>query len=446
MRGKSSVDEYVAQLRAKGERFYFTDPPFPKMTNGTPALDKFVSAADAIGGFNPIEVMDVNTSGVAVVAWQRAPMVEYGRGPTPIPWSQLLTTLSNNAKPLREIRDSVSDPEPDMGWQTNVLNYRKIFVQERKAAQLLAAATVAALHETNYNEALEDLLALARMARMETNENTLVAQMVRVAISGLASSATWEALQSDGLTDAQWRQLQAEWGKVDLLKAIEQGFVGERLLCFNHMEMLRKGDTNAVNWNGGKIRWHDRFETMIWRATVAQQDELFYLKTLERYIDHCRSVSTGTPAVEVNKFFEEDIAKLNQLLSQPMTRFKYPFSTIAIPNFARASRTAFRNEVHRRLAVTAIGIKRYQLRHRKLPNSLQELVPEFCPDVLLDPMDWKPLRYRVNADGTFTLYSVGDNGLDDGGSAAGTITNLTTSWLDRSDIVWPKAAQTNSNN
>ena len=34
-------------------------------------------------------------------------------------------------------------------------------------------------------------------------------------------------------------------------------------------------------------------------------------------------------------------------------------------------------------------------------------------------MDGQPLRYRRNADGTFLLYSIGENGKDDGGNPSG---------------------------
>lgn len=51
-------------------------------------------------------------------------------------------------------------------------------------------------------------------------------------------------------------------------------------------------------------------------------------------------------------------------------------------------------------------------------------------------MSAKPLRYRLNADGSFTLYSVGEDGRDDGGdpnSASGT--NKFGLWEGR-DAVW----------
>ncbi|HXE42262.1 MAG TPA: hypothetical protein VN516_04475, partial [Candidatus Baltobacteraceae bacterium] len=72
-------------------------------------------------------------------------------------------------------------------------------------------------------------------------------------------------------------------------------------------------------------------------------------------------------------------------------------------------------EVAKSVTTTAIAIKRYQLQHNKLPDTLDKLMPEFLAAVPLDPIDGQPLRYRPNADGRFLLYSIGENGKDDGG-------------------------------
>jgi hypothetical protein len=43
------------------------------------------------------------------------------------------------------------------------------------------------------------------------------------------------------------------------------------------------------------------------------------------------------------------------------------------------------------------------------------LAPQFLSTVPIDPMSAKHLRYRLNGDGSFTLYSVGEGGRDDRG-------------------------------
>jgi hypothetical protein len=69
----------------------------------------------------------------------------------------------------------------------------------------------------------------------------------------------------------------------------------------------------------------------------------------------------------------------------------------------------------RRAALTACAVERYRLRHSfKLPEYLDQLVPEFLPAVPLDPFDGRPLRYSPTGEG-YVLYSVGPDKLDDGG-------------------------------
>jgi hypothetical protein len=102
-------------------------------------------------------------------------------------------------------------------------------------------------------------------------------------------------------------------------------------------------------------------------------------------------------------------------------------------------------ETSKQMAVTAIALKRYQLKHGNYPPDLNSLVPEYVPSVPLDPVDGQPLRYRLNADGTFLLYSVGENGKDDGGNPAWGTADVTTDyyhWQDSNalDWVWPQPA------
>jgi hypothetical protein len=90
---------------------------------------------------------------------------------------------------------------------------------------------------------------------------------------------------------------------------------------------------------------------------------------------------------------------------------------------------------------TAIALKRYQLRQGKMPTSLTALVPEYLEAVPRDLMDGQPLRYRLNADGSFVLYSVGEDAQDDGGDSrhvdSSTSQQRRDPWLGR-DWVWPQ--------
>jgi hypothetical protein len=101
-------------------------------------------------------------------------------------------------------------------------------------------------------------------------------------------------------------------------------------------------------------------------------------------------------------------------------------------------------EAAKQTVTAAMALKRYQLKHGDYPANLDALVPEFVSAVPFDPVDGQPLRYRLNADGTFVLYSVGENGVDDGGdpSLGKYVTGSNYYWenFQALDWVWPQPA------
>jgi hypothetical protein len=102
---------------------------------------------------------------------------------------------------------------------------------------------------------------------------------------------------------------------------------------------------------------------------------------------------------------------------------------------------AARTETHRNLVVTVLALERYRLRHGAYPPALSALVPELLRKTPRDFMDGQPLRYRANDDGTFLLYSIGDDGKDDGGDSTPTKNRSPVSFWNGRDYVWPAAAK-----
>jgi hypothetical protein len=63
---------------------------------------------------------------------------------------------------------------------------------------------------------------------------------------------------------------------------------------------------------------------------------------------------------------------------------------------------------------TLVAVERHRLAHAGLPETLDQLVPDYLAEVPVDPFDGRPLRYRRTDQG-FVVYSVGEDGKDDGG-------------------------------
>ena len=107
----------------------------------------------------------------------------------------------------------------------------------------------------------------------------------------------------------------------------------------------------------------------------------------------------------------------------------------------KATARAARIETQRELVATAIALKRFHLRHGRLPTDLKSMVPEFLPQTPRDFMDGRELRYRLKADGSFLLYSVNEDGKDDGGDATlPKDTQGRPNMINGRDMVWPMPA------
>ena len=96
----------------------------------------------------------------------------------------------------------------------------------------------------------------------------------------------------------------------------------------------------------------------------------------------------------------------------------------------------------RELAIGANALERYQLKHGHYPAELSALVPEFLVALPVDWMDGKPLRYRPTIVSRFTLWSLGENGVDDGGAPRRFVCPTEdwdrTHFFHTQDAVWPQ--------
>jgi hypothetical protein len=97
----------------------------------------------------------------------------------------------------------------------------------------------------------------------------------------------------------------------------------------------------------------------------------------------------------------------------------YHILDVASGNYeARDMGSAFeREDAVMRLLVAHLSLHAYRQEHGEWPESWADIEAENLPPLMGDPYDTagKPLRYRRTEDG-FNLYSVGPNGVDEGGT------------------------------
>ncbi|MEO7715432.1 MAG: hypothetical protein ABIY70_04480 [Capsulimonas sp.] len=94
-----------------------------------------------------------------------------------------------------------------------------------------------------------------------------------------------------------------------------------------------------------------------------------------------------------------------------------PMADILTPMFTGLPAMCDDDRTQNAFLEIALALHAYQLQHHDYPETLSALAPDLLPRLPDDPFaPGSPLRYQNNA-GTYTLYSVGPDGVDDGGKA-----------------------------
>lgn len=137
---------------------------------------------------------------------------------------------------------------------------------------------------------------------------------------------------------------------------------------------------------------------------LIDKDWVLYLKFYEQWI-------------EISKLpYREQLAKLNKMENdfESYCPLLHPGFWIILPS-RKISKINLRVISQLQCAETALAVEQYRLKYHRLPESLDALVPEFIDTVYLDPFDGEPLRYQLREEGGYTIYCIGEDGVDNGG-------------------------------
>jgi hypothetical protein len=440
----SKAERYLAGLRAQGEKVTFQELPGTEQAGTNAAYAAVLAVRSGLGGigFSPggMNYGIQPEPGRCEVSWKQ-PVVGAVSGRT-LAWEDLRAYVEQAESVLEPLRSALRTAPPQWGKRTNYLQQPVAdFVAIRNCAQWLGAATLSALHEGELERALENQEALTALARANAEDYTLVSVMIRVAVAGLGLETTWQALQAEGWSEARLERLQRAWETVDLLDALETGYVGERAGGVDLWTEARRSSGRQMRRRLGMVvGTNTTLQTLFtdlviypaYKATSMDADELFYLESMGRAISEIRGLRQGRPwDASTNMAWHS-----NRLHHLPK---RFMLSARAFPNYVKATQTALRRETSRRLTITAIAIRRYQQRHPSPPPELGALCPEYLPRPPLDPMNGLPFRYRVGTNDSFVLYSVGEDLRDNGGDPAPSAGGKPGFDIPR-DIVWPRPA------
>jgi hypothetical protein len=475
---RAATEAYIAQLKAQGEPMELAQvipPPVPPEQNSADTFRKAAALFDTDQSLlvtNFVSAMEMVAPSKAMVRWRQPDIRSiYGTNS----WKDFETAIAQNEKSFALLQQIIAKPNFDfrIKYENGVagLDFTNLYLPESKIAALrLEVVALCDLHRGDTGSTVKNTRAMLAIVKAMRDERLVICELVRIAIANLALTVNWEVLQSTNVTDEQLAELQTDWMNLDFIRGGANALAMERVTGEITLAKQRSSNAELKQYfdfsrtaresmglpNEDETLWDKTrmtAEIFLWHYWWSYPDELRTLKGYETLLETERFAETNhsfQPALQ------DQGTKLATLgIEKPDDDFLIFFDSEGIDMHSVFSRsitvlsgTAKRvmaAETGRNVVITAIALKRYQLKHGDYPPDLSSLVPEFVLKVPLDPVDGQPLRYRRNADGTFLLYSVGENGKDDGGNPAWEKTDETTDYYDWQnahalDWVWPQPA------
>ena len=282
-------------------------------------------------------------------------------------------------------------------------------LRTRSAARVAAGDTAGAA---------EDIDTILRLAELTGEDPVLIGYLVRVAIQSSAFSAFWDGTLQHAWSDAQLAAFQQRFEGLKQRDSLVKAFRGERLFGKTCFELMREGrldpDTLGAmesDESGNSFGWG-----LVPRAWLLQ-NQAYHSKVLDQVVGALQRCDPERGIASKGSIWETE--RVEQTVFNTAGRRFHPyriFTHLLLPGLAKVHAKADRSLTTSRLAITVAGLERHRLATGTYPKSLGDLVPKWVPAVPLDPMDGQPLRYRLNADGSFTVYGVGPNHADDNGA------------------------------
>jgi hypothetical protein len=269
-----------------------------------------------------------------------------------------------------------------------------------------------------------------RLAGALREEPFLISQLVRFAQEAIAAQTVWHGIAAHRWADAQLQEFQRHLSQADYLRDLAMALEGERSGSLSVMDrwatsarQLREeasalGITDSADIPQG-IAASSAGTPMFPRGWI-RQNQAALATGLQLRIEQTRRLATNAHAqgfADALREFNADADGERALISARTSPYNI-FVKLLLPALDKAMLKGARANQTARMAAAGCALERHRLKHGSYPESLAALVPEFVPEIPRDLMDGQPLRYARTDEGLFRLWSVGDDGKDNGGKRA----------------------------
>jgi len=272
----------------------------------------------------------------------------------------------------------------------------------RNVATLLRLDAARHIHEGRLDAALASCVAVVNTGRSMGDEPVGLVQLVRCACLGMALKSIERALAQGAGSEASLLRLQhlLERCAAEVPALILATMRGERACMHQCVEAVKSGQINGAGLLGGPPSATNRVEDLI-LAQRARAEHAAFLRLLNLQVEAAK-----LPIAEQAAQFER---------LKPRAREIGILPGLLLTGTDKLQSAQIRTLAQLRCGAAALAVERYRNKHGKWPETLAaaydgDSVPQ-------DPFSGGSLVYRRTATGVL-IYSVGQDGQDNGGKSA----------------------------
>ncbi len=259
----------------------------------------------------------------------------------------------------------------------------------RPVTRLIHLHATLHLIDGNLEAATELIPKMLKVVSPLTDEPSLVAHLIQIAVSDIAIQTLENLLRISTVDDASLKQLDKALASYISSHSVKWALWGERAIFIELCEHMKTG----AGVNGVAM------------SAVLTLERQHGTDLLTQLID-----ASHDP---ISLCIENRSVKKKQL-SLPKTHI---FTGMYLPSLPRFSELHLKNLTDMYAARMAIAAERFRLVEGRLPESLDQLVPLYLAEIPIDPFDALSMKFARNESGII-IYSVAEDGVDDGGLVA----------------------------
>lgn len=311
----------------------------------------------------------------------------------------------------------------------------------RFAGEALAARGMLKAGSGDVKGAIEDLQRERRLARLSVQGGTFISHLVGRAMDVQAMRAYQGWTASGQLNEEGLAAVEKAVGELGEMPSVMECFEVERMLALDSVMSCFRGDGEAVmrpmameldeskrvdlgdlaaaDWDVVMKEVHHRAERIAaaWREQTMEKREAAMGKIVEEAIAAGEPASvmmgakgraSGLPGIE--SFLKRREGESREGYSRRVGDLIMGDPAFEVRLIRLIEQTRFEKE----MAMLAVALARYRLKHGTYPEKLGNVAPEFLAEVPNDPFTGKELAYRREGEG-YLMYSVGMDGKERAG-------------------------------